>query len=192
MELIQTQAQAWLASFATTILDHKAELNELDTAIGDGDHGTNMTRGVTQIQTVLQTSLPDLSTLLKQVAFAFISKVGGASGPLYGTAFLDMSNAAKQQSAELADLIQTGAAGIQRRGQAQVGDKTMLDVWQPVAQALAANQLTSQKIDTYLQATRDLVAKKGRASYLEERSRGHLDPGAQSSDYLFQTLLTVI
>ena len=103
-----------------------------------------------------------------------------------------MSNAAKQQSAELADLIQTGAAGIQRRGQAQVGDKTMLDVWQPVAQALAANQLTSQKIDTYLQATRDLVAKKGRASYLEERSRGHLDPGAQSSDYLFQTLLTVI
>lgn len=192
MELTQTQAQAWLASFATTILDHKAELNELDTAIGDGDHGTNMARGVTQIQTVLQTSLPDLSTLLKQVAFAFISKVGGASGPLYGTAFLDMSNAAKQQSAELADLIQTGAAGIQRRGQAQVGDKTMLDVWQPVAQALAANQLTSQKIDTYLQATRDLVAKKGRASYLEERSRGHLDPGAQSSDYLFQTLLTVI
>lgn len=192
MELTQTQAQAWLASFSTTILDHKAELNELDTAIGDGDHGTNMTRGVTQIQTVLQTSLPDLSTLLKQVAFAFISKVGGASGPLYGTAFLDMSNAAKQQSAELADLIQTGAAGIQRRGQAQVGDKTMLDVWQPVAQALAANQLTSQKIDTYLQATRDLVAKKGRASYLEERSRGHLDPGAQSSDYLFQTLLTVI
>lgn len=192
MELTQTQAQAWLASFATTILDHKAELNELDTAIGDGDHGTNMTRGVTQIQTVLQTSLPDLSTLLKQVAFAFISKVGGASGPLYGTAFLDMSNEAKQQSAELADLIQTGAAGIQRRGQAQVGDKTMLDVWQPVAQALAANQLTSQKIDTYLQATRDLVAKKGRASYLEERSRGHLDPGAQSSDYLFQTLLTVI
>ena len=192
MELTQTQAQAWLASFATTILDHKAELNELDTAIGDGDHGTNMTRGVTQIQTVLQTSLPDLSTLLKQVAFAFISKVGGASGPLYGTAFLDMSNASKQQSAELADLIQTGAAGIQRRGQAQVGDKTMLDVWQPVAQALAANQLTSQKIDTYLQATRDLVAKKGRASYLEERSRGHLDPGAQSSDYLFQTLLTVI
>lgn len=192
MELTQTQAQAWLASFATTILDHKAELNELDTAIGDGDHGTNMTRGVTQIQTVLQTSLPDLSTLLKQVAFAFISKVGGASGPLYGTAFLDMSNAAKQQSAELADLIQTGAAGIQRRGQAQVGDKTMLDVWQPVAQALVANQLTSQKIDTYLQATRDLVAKKGRASYLEERSRGHLDPGAQSSDYLFQTLLTVI
>lgn len=192
MELTQTQAQAWLASFATTILDHKAELNELDTAIGDGDHGTNMTRGVTQIQTVLQTSLPDLSTLLKQVAFAFISKVGGASGPLYGTAFLDMSNAAKQQSAELADLIQTGAAGIQRRGQAQVGDKTMLDVWQPVAQALAANQLTSQKIDSYLQATRDLVAKKGRASYLEERSRGHLDPGAQSSDYLFQTLLTVI
>ena len=192
MELTQIQAQAWLASFATTILDHKAELNELDTAIGDGDHGTNMTRGVTQIQTVLQTSLPDLSTLLKQVAFAFISKVGGASGPLYGTAFLDMSNAAKQQSAELADLIQTGAAGIQRRGQAQVGDKTMLDVWQPVAQALAANQLTSQKIDTYLQATRDLVAKKGRASYLEERSRGHLDPGAQSSDYLFQTLLTVI
>lgn len=192
MELTQTQAQAWLASFATTILDHKAELNELDTAIGDGDHGTNMTRGVTQIQTVLQTSLPDLSTLLKQVAFAFISKVGGASGPLYGTAFLDMSNAAKQQSAELADLIQTGAAGIQRRGQAQVGDKTMLDFWQPVAKALAANQLTSQKIDTYLQATRDLVAKKGRASYLEERSRGHLDPGAQSSDYLFQTLLTVI
>lgn len=190
MEL--TQAQAWLASFATTILDHKAELNELDTAIGDGDHGTNMTRGVTQIQTVLQTSLPDLSTLLKQVAFAFISKVGGASGPLYGTAFLDMSNSAKQQSAELADLIQTGAAGIQRRGQAQIGDKTMLDVWQPVAQALAANQLTSQKIDTYLQATRDLVAKKGRASYLEERSRGHLDPGAQSSDYLFQALLTVI
>ncbi|RHW49926.1 dihydroxyacetone kinase subunit L [Bombilactobacillus bombi] len=193
MELTTELATKWFELYVQSIQEHKDQLNELDTAIGDGDHGTNMLRGVEQVQTVLQQqATANLSDLLKQVAFALISKVGGASGPLYGTALLDMSKYVQEHDSQLSNLIASGAAGIKRRGQSQVGDKTMLDVWQPVADDLANNQFNSSNLDQHLQATADLEAKKGRASYLGERSVGHLDPGAKSSELLFDCLLQVL
>ncbi|WP_309109352.1 dihydroxyacetone kinase subunit DhaL [Bombilactobacillus bombi] len=186
-------AKKWLQLFAKDIQSQQGFLNELDTAIGDGDHGTNMVRGMQQVQVLLQQdTASDLSALLKQAAFALISKVGGASGPLYGTALLDMSKYAQEHDSQLEALIQAGASGIARRGQAQVGDKTMLDIWQPVAHDLSQGQFNRQNLQQHLAATKDMEAHKGRASYLAERSIGHIDPGAQSSEILFNNLLQVI
>lgn len=188
MELTLDLAKKWIKSFDQSIHNNKDYLNELDTAIGDGDHGTNMDRGAQQIDSVLATESVDLSDLLKKVAFALISKVGGASGPLYGTAFLDMSKKAKETN-DLNTLIATGTNGVQRRGKAKLGDKTMLDVWQPVSEDMKNNAFNESNLQKHLEAEKPLVAKKGRASYLEGRSANHLDPGAQSSYYLFNDLL---
>jgi len=168
-------------------------LNELDTAIGDGDHGTNMNRGAEAITTAFDKKNPEsLTDLYKATAFAMIQKVGGASGPLYGTAFLDMSKAVKTDNLELGDLIQIGADGLKRRGESDAGMKTMIDVWQPVSDALKAGNFNQKVIDDALENVKNLVATKGRASYLEEKSKGHIDPGAQSSAYLFESLIEVL
>lgn len=192
MKLEVETASKWIKLFSTKIQENKAVLNELDTAIGDGDHGTNMDRGAKAIDDALAKKTPtDLADLLKTTAFAMIQKVGGASGPLYGTAFLDMSKAAKEDS-DLAKLVQIGADGIKRRGQSDVNMKTMIDVWQPIADDLKQGTLNNEQVNDALQSTKDMVAKKGRASYLEEKSKGHLDPGSQSSAYLFEALIEVI
>ena len=133
-----------------------------------------------------------MADLYKTTAFAMIQKVGGASGPLYGTAFLDMSKAEKSDELELGDLLQIGTDGLKRRGQSDVGMKTMIDVWQPVSEAAKNNQLNQKVIDDALAKGKDLVATKGRASYLEEKSKGHIDPGSQSSAYLFESLIEAI
>lgn len=182
---------AWLDKYQATIEANKADLSEMDTVIGDGDHGNNMARGMDAVKESLAQNPPaDLVAGLKAVAMSLISKVGGASGPLYGTAFLEMGKAAKND-ATFPEMIQAGADGIAKRGGAAIGNKTMLDVWIPVAKDLAANTLTADKIDRYVEATKPLQATKGRASYLGERSIGHIDPGAASSGMLFKDLLTV-
>lgn len=192
MTISLEQAIKWINLFVSKLEDNRSTLNELDTAIGDGDHGTNMNRGAEAIQAALEKKQPaDLSELLKTVAFAMIQKVGGASGPLYGTAFLDMSKAAKEET-DLAKLVSIGNEGLKRRGQSDVKMKTMIDVWQPVSEALAKDELTKNKVNDYLNSTKDMVATKGRASYLEEKSKGHLDPGSQSSAYLFDSLLEAL
>lgn len=192
MKLEVETASKWIKLFTKKVQENKAVLNELDTAIGDGDHGTNMDRGAKAIDDALAKKTPtDLADLLKTTAFAMIQKVGGASGPLYGTAFLDMSKAAKEDT-DLAKLVQIGADGIKRRGQSDVNMKTMIDVWQPVADDLQQNSLSQEQVNNALQSTKDMIATKGRASYLEEKSKGHLDPGSQSSAYLFDALVTVI
>lgn len=189
MTITLEQAKKWIDLFTDKLTNNRTTLNELDTAIGDGDHGTNMDRGAKAIKEALAKKEPsDLAELLKTVAFAIIQKVGGASGPLYGTAFLDMSKSAKDET-DLAKLISVGNDGIKRRGQSDVNMKTMIDVWDPVSKALTEDQLTEEKITEYLNSTKDMVATKGRASYLEEKSKGHLDPGSQSSAYLFESLL---
>ncbi|WP_125709999.1 dihydroxyacetone kinase subunit DhaL [Companilactobacillus zhongbaensis] len=186
------QATKWIDLFVDKLEENRSTLNELDTAIGDGDHGTNMDRGAKAIKEALAKKAPaDVSELFKTVAFAIIQKVGGASGPLYGTAFLDMSKAAKEET-DLAKLISIGNDGIKRRGQSDVNMKTMIDVWQPASEALASGDLTAEKVTEFLNNTKDMVATKGRASYLEEKSKGHLDPGSQSSAYLFESLLTAM
>jgi dihydroxyacetone kinase, phosphoprotein-dependent, L subunit len=192
MELNLADTKKWIELFVKKVEDNTSELNELDTAIGDGDHGSNMARGMAAVTDAFNKKEPtDLTDLYKTVAFAMIQKVGGASGPLYGTAFLDMSKKAKDTT-DLAELVQVGCDGLKRRGQSDIGMKTMIDVWQPVAESLKVDHFSKNVVEDALNSTKDMVATKGRASYLEEKSKGHLDPGSQSSAYLFESLLEVL
>lgn len=189
MELTVETLTTWMNDLEAKIDAKKAYLSDLDTPIGDGDHGNNMARGMRAVTEVLATKKPaDLTTGLKLVAMSLISKVGGAAGPLYGTAFLEMAKKSNA-TAELSELLQAAVLGIKQRGGAELGDKTMVDVWEVVVPEYTAGQLTSEKIAQAVEATKELVAKRGRASYLGERSVGHLDPGAVSSGYLFEALL---
>lgn len=198
MNLTTESIQTWLNTFTTAIEDNKAYLSDLDTPIGDGDHGNNMARGVAAYQEAFQKQSPQtISDTFKVLSMALISKVGGASGPLYGSAFMNMTKATKELDEitsyeALGDIIAEGLAGIKQRGKAEFEDKTMVDVWQPVTEALQKGGLSESDIDTAEAHTSELVAKKGRASYLGERAIGHIDPGAASSAILFKTLLTVI
>ena len=198
MKLTVQEIQEWLSQFAEAINQNKQYLSDLDTPIGDGDHGNNMGRGVSAYEEAFQTDHPGtISDTFKVFSMAMISKVGGASGPLYGSAFMSMMEATKgvdsiDSQEKLGEVIEQGTAGIQSRGKAEADDKTMLDVWLPVTEALKAGNLTKEIIDQAKEHTKDLVAKKARASYLGERAIGHIDPGAASSAILFTSLLNVI
>lgn len=184
-----TTLKKWIELFAKEVTENKETLNKLDSDIGDGDHGSNMVRGVTAVKEKIDGSEYDnLSDFFKDVGMTLVSKVGGASGPLYGSAFISMAKVAKD-SDDLAELIEAGLEGIQKRGKAEPGEKTMIDEWAPVLEAIKGDTLTSEVIQESLQKTKDMKATKGRASYLGDRSVGHLDAGAQSSAYLFETLL---
>ncbi|TLG81426.1 dihydroxyacetone kinase subunit DhaL [Vagococcus zengguangii] len=198
MELTVKDIQAWLNDYTKLIEENKDELSLLDTPIGDGDHGNNMARGVGAYQEAFAKQLPTtISDTFKTLSMAMISKVGGASGPLYGTAFMNMTKTTKGMETidsieSLTEIVKQGLAGIQMRGKAEPGDKTMVDVWSAVVTALENNQLNEEKIMAAKEATKDLVAKKGRASYLGERAIGHIDPGAASSALLFACLLNYL
>lgn len=175
--------------FKEVIDNQKDYLNDLDRNIGDGDHGSNMQRGMDAvIEKINHSEYHDLSSLYKDIGMQLVSKVGGASGALYGTAFIEMSKSAVQESNILNQLLDA-FEGIKRRGQSDVGEKTMLDVWGPVLNAIQERKLTEEVIIDSVEKTKPMKATKGRASYLGERSIGHIDPGAQSSGYLFQSLL---
>lgn len=179
----------WIELFGEKITENKEHLNQLDSDIGDGDHGSNLTRGAAAVkEKVADTEYDNLSNLFKDVGMTLVSKVGGASGPLYGSAFISMAKAA-QDSENIADLVEAGLDGIIKRGKAETGEKTMVDVWAPVATALKGNSFSSEVIQESFEKTKGMKATKGRASYLGDRSVGHLDPGAQSSAYLFESLL---
>ena len=190
---------AWMRAFAAAMAAHRQELVRLDTAIGDGDHGTNMDRGMSKAVERLDADAPvDPGAVLKAVAMTLVSTVGGAAGPLYGTLLLQMGSALDgaetvDQDA-FADALRAGIDGLKARGKAELGDKTMLDALVPALDAfLAAPSLdvalaaAAQASHEGMEATIPLVARKGRASYLGERSAGHQDPGATSTYYLFQT-----
>lgn len=182
-------ALKWMALFNDKIQENKALLIELDTPIGDSDHGSNMARGMQHVTDALAAKEPvDVAELFKTVAMQLLSKVGGASGPLYGSAFLGLSKAA-QQGASLVDQVNEGLAGIQKRGKAEVGEKTMVDVWSAVANALAEDNLTVEAVKGFVEATKDIKATKGRASYVGDRSIGHIDPGSYSSGLLFEAMM---
>ncbi|MDK6233051.1 dihydroxyacetone kinase subunit DhaL [Aerococcus sanguinicola] len=180
-----------LSLFSQKVTENREYLSELDTPIGDGDHGGNMKRGMDALQEKLDDQAEDASVvdLLKAAAMAMMSKVGGASGPLYGTAFLEIAKALQGQAGDWGAAIQAAADGIAKRGHAQAGDKTMLDVWLPAAEALKEGSLTAEQIDGWVQATEDMQARKGRASYVGERSVGHIDPGAMSTSYWLKALV---
>lgn len=187
------QMRAFLQGFTDRIQAHAQELTDLDAAIGDADHGTNMQRGLSAVMAALPAE-GDPAALLKSAAMTMISKVGGASGPLYGTAFLRAATAkAGREEWTITDLraaLEAAYGGLLERGKAQPGDKTMLDAWRPALDALAAGTPAdaAQAARAGADATRPLVARKGRASYLGERSVGHLDPGAVSSTLMFEAL----
>lgn len=189
MQLTLDVYEKWLRLFAKKVESNKLYLSELDAAIGDGDHGNNMARGVSAVEEGFHLKTPqDLTSALKLTAMAFISKVGGASGPLYGTAFLEMAKASSKTD-DLSELLEAALAGIKKRGGATAGDKTMVDVWEKVLPTIKDGSISEDGIEEAVEATKDMQAKKGRASYLGERSIGHLDPGAVSSGYLFNSLL---
>ncbi|WP_170241992.1 dihydroxyacetone kinase subunit DhaL [Streptococcus suis] len=184
-------ALTWMTRFNEKIQSNKDYLSELDTPIGDGDHGGNMARGMAAVMTELDgQEFASADQIFKIVAMQLLSKVGGASGPLYGSAFMGLSKAS-QAGAELASMLQEGLDMIQKRGKAELGEKTMVDVWTPVISAIREDKLTPNLIQEIVQATADTLATKGRASYVGERSVGHIDPGSYSSGLLFESLLEV-
>ncbi len=184
-------AKAWMTSFNDKIQENKDYLSELDTPIGDGDHGSNMARGMAAVMEALDQSEPATTAdLFKLVSMQLLSKVGGASGPLYGSAFMGMTKA-EQAGVDLPGLIEAGLEMIQKRGKATTNEKTMVDVWAGVLDALKENKLNAAVIDQLVQASKDMKAIKGRASYVGERSIGHIDPGSSSSGLLFKALLEV-
>ncbi|MDR0600422.1 MAG: dihydroxyacetone kinase subunit L [Treponema sp.] len=180
----------------------KIHLSELDSAIGDGDHGVNMARGFDAVAAAWNAAPPaDLAAAFKQVSMALIKTVGGASGPLYGTFFMKMGmvmgGKAEIGLDEWIDGVEKGIAGIAMMGKARRGDKTMIDAWEPALEALKAAKAAGKDLSGALAdsakaaeegaaATIPLVAKKGRASYLGERSAGHQDPGATSAAFLLK------
>ncbi|MGM0218981.1 dihydroxyacetone kinase subunit DhaL [Enterococcus sp. AZ126] len=178
-----------LQLFKEKIDKNKEYLSELDTPIGDGDHGNNMARGMDAVTESLQSKEPaTIQDIFKLTAMALISKVGGASGPLYGTAMMEMAKASATTSDAL-PILEAGLAGIEKRGNSKPGEKTMLDEWAPVIEAIKNNKLNETTLESAVEATKDIAATKGRASYVGERSIGHIDPGAMSSLYFFQSLM---
>ena len=194
-------ALRWIALSAEAMAEHRVELIELDRPIGDSDHGENMDRGFKAVTEKIAEVLPEKpGPALKLAAMTLISKVGGAAGPLYGTAFLRAAAALGDEpeidAAALVTALQAARDGIVARGKAEPGDKTMVDAWTPAvdAAALAAGDGDVRKVlDAAAEAaehgavaTEPMIARKGRASYLGERSAGHRDPGAQSSAYILR------
>jgi len=198
----------WLERIADVLHENAAYLTQLDSAIGDADHGINMDRGFTAVRTKFPTmATMDIATQLKTVGMTLVSTVGGASGPLYGTAFLraGVAVAGKQQlgPADVVALLEAFLGGIVARGKAQPGEKTMVDALTPALAAakqalnegLPLKELASratQAAEEGMKATIPLLATKGRASYLGERSVGHQDPGATSSWLILRSLTEVV
>lgn len=189
---------SWIDIFMQKILSKVDYLNGLDTAIGDGDHGDNMKKGVLKLDSYIEmyvnSSDEDFENpkdLFNIMSVLFLSNINGASGPLYAAAFKNMSQTWEEKTS-LNEIILSGLNGIKKIGHCEAGDKTMLDVWQGVYELLIDNSLTIEEIQKQVLNTKDKIAKKGRASYFGERSIGHIDPGAQSSGYFFEAMLESI
>jgi dihydroxyacetone kinase-like protein len=199
-ELTLDGARSWIEA-AAALVDQKAILlTELDTAIGDGDHGTNMARGFAAVRRKLHsTATADIGALFKLVGMTLLSTVGGAAGPLYGGFFLEMAKTtagrARVAKTELDQALDAGLHDIKRRGKAEVGDKTIVDaltpaveVFRSVPELCAASRVAADAAKLAAEKTTPLFARKGRASYLGERSIGHQDPGATSCWLLLEAL----
>jgi phosphoenolpyruvate---glycerone phosphotransferase subunit DhaL len=196
----------WVREFARVIGENAQLLTDLDAAIGDADHGINMDRGMTAVLGALDEAAPaDMSALCKQVGMTLVKSVGGASGPLYGTFFLRMAGALGPgdtvDAAGFAKALRAGVEGVVQRGRAEAGDKTMFDALAPALDALDAVLASGSGLDAALteaaiaaetgrDATVSMVARKGRASYLGQRSVGHQDPGATSAAMLIGAAAT--
>jgi dihydroxyacetone kinase-like protein len=204
MSITTTELVPIILDIAKVIEENKQLLSDLDAAIGDGDHGHNMARGFEAVTKKLSETPPaNVGEAFKTTAMALISNVGGASGPLYGTLFLRAG--AASEGINVLDLtgfircLREGITGVQTRGKAEIGEKTMLDVLIPVLASLEKDSAAGVMCRDALknaaamardraERTKDIIATKGRASYLGERSIGHIDPGAMSSCLMIQTV----
>ena len=206
--ITKAQVVKWLDNVSVVLAANKDYLTELDSPIGDADHGINMDRGFRKVAEKMPTvAATDIGNILKTVGMTLMSSVGGASGPLYGTFFMKsgMALASKEEltDEDLVDRVTNGVDGILQRGRAQLQDKTMYDAWNPAIDALkaafasGADTVTalSKAVDAAeagMKATIPLQARKGRASYLGERSIGHQDPGATSTYLMLKALLDAV
>ena len=184
---------------ADEIIDNKDYLTDLDRSIGDADHGVNMAKGFGFTKEALEADFDDYKTLFNKVATTLLSKVGGASGPLYGSFFMKFAASLKDVDELTRDNLNqaftAGVDGVKQRGKAEVGDKTMVDVLEPVAEALNSGKSFDEVVkiaEESMEKTKDIKAKKGRASYVGDRSIGHIDPGAASSYILIKETLGAI
>jgi dihydroxyacetone kinase-like protein len=186
------QVLAWLDTLQRVYAENKERLTELDSAIGDADHGINMERGFTALKAELTAGAPaDIRGILQKVAAVLIRTVGGASGPLYGTLFLRAAATVPAQATEMDALafFEAGIDGVRQRGKAEAGDKTMLDALLPALEAMRNGGLDAAvaAAESGMLATIPMQARKGRASYLGARSIGHQDPGATSAWLMIKT-----
>lgn len=196
-----------IETIAEVIEKNAEEVTALDQAIGDGDHVTNLQRGVQALMAQRdELSQLDWVTAWQKIGMTLMSSIGGASGSLYGTLFIALSKAAREQSLDLrsfADVFAKGVEAVKQRGKAEAGEKTMLDVYIPVADYLrtaAADSIAlpdilatvSQVAIAGMESTRDMIATKGRASFLEERSRGHIDAGAKTAQLMICAIVDVL
>lgn len=182
-------ARKWLSLFIEKLEKNENYLNTLDEAIGDGDHGANMLRGAKDLKVKLAEGLHlGLSELFKMAGMSFIKKTGGAAGLLYGQVFLHMSETF-QEDTNLAVSLASGLEGIQTFGPIELEEKTLVDVWVPVMEDIQNKRLTLEKINEYVTSTKDFQAKKGRAAFVSEQLNGHIDPGAASCGYFFESML---
>ena len=199
-------ARAWIAAIAAAVNDQAEFLTQLDSAIGDADHGVNLQRGFTAVLIALEShETANVGDVLVRTGSTLISKVGGAAGPLYGTAFRAMGKALPEAEADAAALgkaLRAGLDGLQKLGAAVPGDKTIVDAYEPAIAAYdaavaggadlgAAATAAAAAAEEGMRATTALQARKGRASYLGARSAGHQDPGATSTWLMFRALAEV-
>ncbi len=208
MTVTKEQIVTWLEKTAAVLKENKEYLTELDSPIGDADHGINMDRGFKKVMEKLPTVTDkDIGNILKTTGMTLLSSVGGASGPLYGTFYMrgGMAVMAKEElsNEDLYKMLQAGVDGVVQRGRAVPGDKTMIDAWTPAMEALKTAVEAGDDTVTALekavaaaeQGMKDTIpmqARKGRASYLGERSIGHQDPGATSSWLILNALLETV
>ncbi|NLM74063.1 MAG: dihydroxyacetone kinase subunit L [Clostridiaceae bacterium] len=190
------------------INEHKDFLTELDNVIGDGDHGINMARGFAEVEKKFPTlEGKDIGTILKTVGMTLVSTVGGASGPLYGTAFMKAGAALTGKSEmdinDFLNVFQQAIEGVMQRGRSTTGEKTMLDAMVPAKEAIEKTLADTNDVKKAMEAgvaaakegveyTKTIIAKKGRASYLGERSIGHQDPGATSFALILEVIASMV
>ena len=202
MSILRDDALQWVKACATVLAENRDYLTQLDAVIGDADHGANMDRGFKAVMNkVPEISDKDIGTIFKTVGMTLLSTVGGAGGPLYGTFFLQagMKTAGKMELnlTDWSTALEAALGGVVMRGKAELGDKTMVDALTPAVNSLKlavenntplgkALQQSAEAAKSGMEATTPLVARKGRASYLGERSAGHQDPGATSSYLLIK------
>lgn len=206
MTISKEQIVVWLENSVDVFAQEQDFLTDLDREIGDADHGLNMNRGFQKVHEKLPAiSDKDIGTILKTTGMTLLSSIGGASGPLYGTFFIRAATVVTSKETldlkELTSMLQTGVDGIVQRGKAEVGNKTMIDTWDAIMQSLyrSLGEPVNVALDTALiaaergmKSTIPMLAQKGRASYLGERSIGHQDPGATSTYFLFKALCDVL